>query len=271
MCFLTHDQVILNVENGPEVDNNPPKFSLQVYTKEIYSVLPVGSPVLEVKATDPDVGETEKLQYSLVEPSTAFDIEPSSGQVYVVSDIHPGNVTLTVKATDPQGQSDTAKVEVIMTDSSNVVQISINKPSDIVLDKVQEMEKALVQALGLNVTIVSVTDSGGNTVVSFIAMDTGGNVVPFEDVKNELIENKQEVNEALQAVFGADTDFDIVDEGKKTVIGAIMGGVVGAVVAVAAIGAVVYGARQCSISQIYSSRRKSQSSLYDIINFDKKS
>ena len=66
-----------------------------------------------LQATDPDAGETEALQYSLVEPSNLFAVEPSSGQVYVVSAAgESGKVTLKVKAEDPHGLYATATVEV---------------------------------------------------------------------------------------------------------------------------------------------------------------
>ena len=59
------------------------------------------------------MGESERLQYSLVEPSSLFAVEPSSGQVYVVSAAgQSGKVTLQVKATDPHGLYATATVEV---------------------------------------------------------------------------------------------------------------------------------------------------------------
>ena len=65
------------------------------------------------QATDPDVGESERLQYSLVETSSLCAVEPSSGQVYVVSAAgESGNVTLQVKAEDPHGLYATATVEV---------------------------------------------------------------------------------------------------------------------------------------------------------------
>ncbi|XP_063064290.1 protocadherin gamma-B7-like [Engraulis encrasicolus] len=131
-------QALIVVE---DTANNPPEFSQQLYRVNILGAVQSGDPVLVVKATDPDVGETEMLQYSLVEPSSMFAVEPSSGQIYAVTDVHPGTFNITVMATDPHGLNDTTKVEVIIRDSSNAVKISINKPSDTVLDKVQEMEK----------------------------------------------------------------------------------------------------------------------------------
>ncbi|KAL2086491.1 hypothetical protein ACEWY4_017550 [Coilia grayii] len=237
-------QLVLRLVVEVENVNEAPVFSLSLYTSNIVTTVPLHYHVVTVKATDPDVGETEMLQYFLVEPSSLFAVEPSSGQIYVVSDIHTGTVTLKVNATDPHGLYDTTTVEVTIKDPSNVVQISINKPSDTVMDKVQEMKKALERALGLQVTVISVMDSGGDTVVSFIAMEANGNLVSPEDVKNDLEKNKAKVQAELQAVFGDDTDFEIVDEGKESSVDiiAVALGIVGAIVAViAAITGGVYG------------------------------
>ncbi|XP_063064416.1 protocadherin Fat 1-like [Engraulis encrasicolus] len=224
--------VILNVENGPEVDNNPPVFSLQVYTKEIYSVLPVGSPVLEVKATDPDVGETEALQYSLGEPSSLFDIEPSNGQVYVASDIHPGNVTLIVKATDLQGESGTATVEIIVKESGehNIARMSLNKPYAMVEEKCTSIEDALGRAMAWEVDTVKITAhenkqleaekelserSDFQTDIHFIAMAMSGSeqwIMHKDDVKRMVEREKERVLEELRPVLGPDVDLDMVDE-----------------------------------------------------------
>ncbi|KAL2086490.1 hypothetical protein ACEWY4_017549 [Coilia grayii] len=195
-------------------------------------------------ATDPDEGENERLQYSLVEPSSQFAVEPSSGQVYVVSDIHSCTETLKVRATDPHGLYATTVVQVTIKDSSNVVQISINKPSDTVEDKVREIEEALGRALGFNVTIVRVASStSGSTVVTFIATETSGNIVSPEDVKNDLEEKKETVQKELQEVFGSDTDFEIVDGGtdSNANIIAIVLGIVIPMTVIAAIIAGVFG------------------------------
>ncbi|KAL2086492.1 hypothetical protein ACEWY4_017551 [Coilia grayii] len=208
--------------------NEPPVFSHDVYTAVIDRVVPIGYPVVVVKATDPDVGESERLQYSLVEPNSLFAVEPSSGQVYVVSDIKDSRKeTLKVKATDPNGLYNTTTVEVtVVVDTSNVVKISINKPAETVMSRLHETERALQRGLGLEVKIVNVTSSSGDVlaratflrsvaVVSFIAMDTGGNIVSSQDVKITLKNNEEKVQAELQEVLGADTQFEIVDEGKQ--------------------------------------------------------
>lgn len=67
-----------------------------------------------LQASDPDVGDDSQLVYSLAADSPYFDVEPSSGLVYVVSAVGLSGqlAEVEVKATDPRGLYATTKVEV---------------------------------------------------------------------------------------------------------------------------------------------------------------
>lgn len=67
-----------------------------------------------LQASDPDTADGGQLVYSLAAESPYFDVEPSSGLVYVASvEALAGQlVKVEVKATDPGGLQDTTKVEV---------------------------------------------------------------------------------------------------------------------------------------------------------------
>lgn len=69
---------------------------------------------LMLQASDPDMGDGGQLVYSLVADSPYFDVEPSSGLVYVVSaaGLSGQLAEVEVRATDPRGLNATAKVEV---------------------------------------------------------------------------------------------------------------------------------------------------------------
>lgn len=57
--------------------------------------------------------DTGRLRYFVVGSSSMFDVEPSTGQVYVVSlKGQSGAVTLLVMAEDPLGFTDITTVEV---------------------------------------------------------------------------------------------------------------------------------------------------------------
>ncbi|XP_041959569.1 protocadherin Fat 1-like [Alosa sapidissima] len=191
-----------------------PVFSNDTYAAQIFNIAPYKYPVVKLKATDPDVGETETLRYSLVEPSSMFDVEPSSGQVYVVSAVgESGKVSLQVKATDILGLYDitTVEVTVIESGSSNVAVLSLNMAVNTVEDNAPQVEESLGRALGWTVRIMSVTSDAElfqrevqpKTYVSFIAMEPDSTaVLPKEEVKERLQSEGESVRTELGKVFG---------------------------------------------------------------------
>ncbi|KAG5278385.1 hypothetical protein AALO_G00098410 [Alosa alosa] len=253
--------------------NEPPVFNPEVYRAEIFSVVPAGYPVMEVKATDPDVGET--LSYSLVEPSSMFAVEPSSGQVYVVSVAGLSrNVTLQVKVEDQHGLYDTSTVEVTIhyCEENNVVKISLNMPYDSVMNKSMEMKTALESALSWDVRIIRISgdkarnlplsrSSTHQTYVDFIALTQNNVIMPKDDVETRLNNEKQKVLTELQAVFGPDVDYDIMGDVAPSwpTIVAVTLGVVGAL---AGISLTVFG-----VVRKRHRRRKSIDSMEDNPNF----
>lgn len=66
------------------------------------------------QASDPDVGDYNRLNYSIVGDTRYFDVQPSSGLVYVVSvaDLAGANRTVVVKVTDPDGLVAATTLEV---------------------------------------------------------------------------------------------------------------------------------------------------------------
>lgn len=69
---------------------------------------------MTLQASDPDVGDSGWLTYSIVGSSRHFDVESSSGLVYVVSvaDLAGTKAILEVKVSDPTGLQAVTKVEV---------------------------------------------------------------------------------------------------------------------------------------------------------------
>ncbi len=66
------------------------------------------------QASDPDVGESSELQYSLLESTSLLEVEENTGKIYVrdASSVGNGLHTFQVKATDKHGLSATAQVQV---------------------------------------------------------------------------------------------------------------------------------------------------------------
>ncbi len=66
------------------------------------------------QASDPDVGESSELQYSLLESTSLLDVEESTGQIYVLdaSSVRNSLFNFYAKATDKHGLSMTTSVQV---------------------------------------------------------------------------------------------------------------------------------------------------------------
>ncbi|XP_070771479.1 protocadherin Fat 4 [Enoplosus armatus] len=203
--------------------NEPPEFPSEAYKAAVFSIAPYKTSVIHVKASDPDVGEEGLLVYSLSADSPYFDVEPSSGLVYVVSAVGLAGqlAEVEVKATDPRGLHATTKVEVAVqgsASSSDVVVISLNLPANAVERKVSELETSLGSALGWTVNIIEVSSANGGasqsrslavkTLVSFITVD-GGEVVSSEEVTEKLQSQSAAVREELVKVFGEGLQFAV--------------------------------------------------------------
>ncbi|KAL1006109.1 hypothetical protein UPYG_G00067980 [Umbra pygmaea] len=206
--------------------NEAPDFKEQIYKSRIFSVAPYKYPVVQVQATDVDSADSGRLEYSLTERSPSFDVERSTGQVYVVSAAGlEGKITaLQVTATDPKGLHATAIVEVDVQGcaSNDVVVISLNQPTNDVERKVLEVQASLGRALGWTVTVIGISSTNGGAVaiqktwiapmtyVSFIAVD--GEVIPAEDVRNKLHSEASTVRAELKQLFGTGVEHLVVEE-----------------------------------------------------------
>ncbi|XDV15743.1 hypothetical protein PO909_015754 [Leuciscus waleckii] len=205
--------------------NEAPVFDTEIYKAEIFSISPYKFPIVKVQASDPDVGESSELQYSLLESTTLLDVEASTGQVYVLDASRFGGnpSTFQVKATDKHGLFTTTKVEITVKESAsnNIVVISLNQPVFTVEKKIPEIEDSMGKALGWTVKILSVRAENGNemrtilrestdkTYVSFIAMDSSGAVIQATVVKEKLQSNHNDVKEELEKVLGSNLEIKV--------------------------------------------------------------
>ncbi|KAM8771996.1 cadherin EGF LAG seven-pass G-type receptor 1-like [Acanthopagrus schlegelii] len=207
--------------------NRPPQFSKPLYEASIVSIAPYKTPVVTVKASDPDVGDQDRLVHSL-EDNTYFDVDPSTGLVFVVSAVELAGqkVELKVHADDLQGLRATTRVEVTVggnVSSSDVVVIRLNQPANTVENKTADMESSLSNALGWTVDVIKVSNTNKRasesrmrraavwTRVSFICLD-GGTVVSGEEVTTKLQSQSEAVRAELVKVFGDSLQFEIDSE-----------------------------------------------------------
>ncbi|KAG5855650.1 hypothetical protein ANANG_G00051360 [Anguilla anguilla] len=207
--------------------NEAPEFTSSSYSAKIFSIVPYKYPIVQVEATDQDAGQTGQLVYSLAENSLLFDVEPSSGLVYVVSvEGQAGERSLKVKTTDPQGLSATADVKVMIQESktNGAVVISLNRPFSMVNENVHDMERSLGLALNWTVTVISIVSAnsavGGvrysrdnvKTYVTFFAIGNAGTIVPAKDVGRKLESEREPVMAELTKVFGEGVEYTVETE-----------------------------------------------------------
>ncbi|KAK2818195.1 hypothetical protein Q7C36_022128 [Tachysurus vachellii] len=212
--------VVIQVEDV----NEAPTFERETYTAEIFSMAPFRYPVVTVKASDPDVWDTEELRYSLQESSSLLGIDSISGQVYVLDLTGMGGKTVTtrVKAADKHGLSASAGIQIFVKDSTseNVVVITLNQPVHTVEMKITETQRSLEKVLGWSVQIINVRGEHGNrigsratkinakTYISFIAVDTDGVTISAERVYEKLKSESESVKVELEKVFGPDVELE---------------------------------------------------------------
>lgn len=102
-----------------DVNDNPPVFTLNVYTKVINDRYGNDSAILLVMATDLDLGNNGTVRYDLVSPTDIFRIDAISGGVFLVGEsVGVGDYRLQVRATDmgvPMNLSSTAFVLICIT------------------------------------------------------------------------------------------------------------------------------------------------------------
>ncbi|XP_037327747.2 protocadherin Fat 4 [Pungitius pungitius] len=212
--------------------NESPRFPSEVHRASVFSIAPYKTPVIRVEASDPDQGEASQLVYGLTEDSPHFDVDPSSGQLFVVSAAGLAGQTaaVEVEARDPRGLSATTRVEVEVkgsASSGDVVVLSINQPANAVEKKLREVESSLGSALGWTVSVIEVlsTTRGSSESraprvlvearVGFLSFDRG-EVVPSEEVTEKLRSQSAAVRAELVKVFGEGLHFEVEVEVPKS-------------------------------------------------------
>ncbi|XP_066556278.1 protocadherin Fat 4 [Amia ocellicauda] len=111
--------VIVEVQ---DVNDNPPIFSATEYLVSLPENLPIGTTVLQVKATDMDSGVNSQISYSLLKGDVdGFALDSQNG-VLTTQEVFDfelqQNYEVTVKAsnTDSQGHFSLAQVHILITD-----------------------------------------------------------------------------------------------------------------------------------------------------------
>ncbi|NXN16070.1 PCDGA protein, partial [Indicator maculatus] len=159
-----------------DTNDNAPVFSPSEYTVRVPEDVPVGSALLSVMATDADEGLNGHVKYSLKKitekASKIFELDSETGDITLARslDFEEGkSYELEVQARDGGGLSDTAKIEITVTD------VNDNRPELTVTSQLSEISEDSLQGTVVALLHVQDRDSGANGQVR-CSLDAG---VPF--------------------------------------------------------------------------------------------
>ncbi|XP_063025251.1 protocadherin gamma-B5-like [Melospiza melodia melodia] len=119
--------------NVTDANDNPPVFSKTLYEARVAENLPAGSLVLQVQATDADVGSNGRVSYSFSNvPDVVpllFAIDSESGEISTVGPLdfeEENKYIFSLEATDGGGLTDHCEVQIDITDENdNAPEITI--------------------------------------------------------------------------------------------------------------------------------------------------
>lgn len=89
--------------NIDDVNDNSPKFSLESYTAVVPENAAIGTEVIQVTASDDDLGQNGEISYTLLTNTPLFAINSETGSVYVSSQLDResiSDITLKIQASD---------------------------------------------------------------------------------------------------------------------------------------------------------------------------
>ncbi|XP_012934695.1 cadherin-87A isoform X2 [Aplysia californica] len=136
--------VVINIGDS---NDNPPVFSQSEYLACASIDTPYMRDILEVSATDRDLGDNSELRYSIKGGSREFDISGTTGIIRnLISFRFDGNgnkiYVLNVAVSDGLFEA-LAKATVFITEESNIVRIKVNRP----LKTVENIQRQLVKTI----------------------------------------------------------------------------------------------------------------------------
>ncbi|XP_071987316.1 cadherin-23 isoform X2 [Engystomops pustulosus] len=176
-----------------DINDNNPIFTQPSYQKSVFEDIQLGATVLQIKATDADSGRFALIQYSLVDGEGRFGINPTTGDIYILSPLDREKkdfYTLTAIARDNPGdiasnrRENSVQVLITVLDVNDCrPQFTRSQFSTIVYENEPE---------GTSVITVSATDldEGDNGVVTY-SLQGPGSVAFLIDKDSGLITSRR--------------------------------------------------------------------------------
>ncbi|XP_025072404.1 neural-cadherin-like isoform X1 [Alligator sinensis] len=180
--------------NVTDVNDNVPFFTSSIYEASVTEGADIGTSVLQVSATDLDLGRNGEISYFLLHDRsgdyTCFRLDSQTGSIYTTAVFDrekKGSYLLEIKSVDGsesarpgkhgQPNSDTAYVRIFISD------VNDNKP--VFTQSVYEVNVDEDQDVGSTVIIVSANDEDEGTNAKLRYQITAGNIGGVLDVEPE--------------------------------------------------------------------------------------
>lgn len=165
-----------------DINDNPPRFSQSNYVATIIETVPVGIQVLQVFASDADIGYNAEIAYRISnnsgDPNGFFSIAPKSGRIRVEKSLlrNAGIYRFVVTAQDEDGNgpyTHTAYVEITVLEATN-------SPPRWVIPPIQNMTISVLESQYLGMIVYDVhaedVDRGDNGVIDYYFYVNGNNI-----------------------------------------------------------------------------------------------
>ncbi|KAL4230920.1 Protocadherin-18 [Mactra antiquata] len=158
--------------NIDDTNDNPPVFEHTLYNITINETIEVGAEIIQLKATDADVGINSEIVYKLSKNQIGkvqelFSINESSGALYVNKKFESGGeYRIIVEATDKGTQplfSQTVVVVTVLDSDNNRPEIKVNLFSDTGIATISEY--ADIGTVVAHIRLID-TDTGANGVIT---------------------------------------------------------------------------------------------------------
>ena len=111
-------KVLVTVEDK---NDNPPRFT-RLFSVNVTENAPIGTMVIQVTSSDKDAGVFAQATYSFIEPSNMFEIEPNTGEVFVIGNLDrevKDEYLLMVSANDKSWKAQTTLTVSILDENDN--------------------------------------------------------------------------------------------------------------------------------------------------------
>ncbi|KAH9525568.1 hypothetical protein Btru_001724 [Bulinus truncatus] len=162
LFFNKDDLPVLRINvQVDDVNDNPPKFSQDIYDITLKYDIKIGQILIQVNATDVDVKDNAKLKYSLLSGGEYFTIDENTGKIKLMN--MPMSTALigidyTILVTDmgiPPLRS-TALLKVYVPNFNETLYVVIPMERNKLISDLEGVKKKLESILGVKITILNI-------------------------------------------------------------------------------------------------------------------